>query len=227
MINLDAFQEKWAEQDRKLDVSIRLNRRLLMAANLNRVRSPLQRFAFFVGLEALIGLAVTLLLGNFIYEYWAEPRFVLPAVALHVWVIANVAASIRQMALALRINYDKPIAAIQKQLESLRVLRIRVTQWALLTGQIVWWIPFLIVMLKGLWGSDAYQLFGGTFLAVNIAFGLALIPLAIWVSRKFGDRMGRSPIIQRLMRELAGYNLNAATSFLGTLTEFEDEQHAN
>ena len=121
MIDLDAFQEKWAEQDRKLDVSIRLNRQLLMAANLNRVRSPLQRFAFFVGLEALIGLAVTLLLGNFIYEHWAEPRFVLPALALHVWVIANVAASIRQMALALRIDYDKPIAAIQKQLESLRI----------------------------------------------------------------------------------------------------------
>lgn len=99
MIDLDAFQEKWAEQDRKLDISIRLNRRLLMAANMNRVRSPLQRFAFFLGLEALIGLAVTMILGQFIYEHWAEARFVLPALALHVWVIANVAASIRQMAM--------------------------------------------------------------------------------------------------------------------------------
>jgi flagellar biogenesis protein FliO len=58
---------------------------------------------------------------------------------------------------------------------------------------------------------------------VNVLFGLAIIPMAIWVSRKFGDRMGRSPIIQRLMRELAGYNLNAATCFLATLSEFEDE----
>jgi flagellar biogenesis protein FliO len=60
---------------------------------------------------------------------------------------------------------------------------------------------------------------------VNVLFGLAIIPMAIWVSRKFGDRMGRSPIIQRLMRELAGYNLNAATRFLATLSEFEDERH--
>jgi flagellar biogenesis protein FliO len=73
-------------------------------------------------------------------------------------------------------------------------------------------------------GVDAYKVFGGTVLAVNVLFGLAVIPIAIWVSRKFGDRMGRSPVIQRVMRELAGYNLNAATRFLATLSEFEDEK---
>jgi hypothetical protein len=114
---------------------------------------------------------------------------------------------------------------IQKQLESLRVLRIRITQWALLTGQVVWWIPFLIVALKGFWDVDAYKVFGTAFLLANLAVGLAIIPLAIWVSRKFRDRMGRSPVMQRLMKELAGYNLNAATGFLATLSEFENETH--
>jgi hypothetical protein len=222
-MELDALKEKWAEHDRKLDVSIRLNRQLLMAANMNRVRSPLRRLAFFVGLGALIGLIGPVILGQFIYQHWAEPRFVLPAVVLHVWVIANLAASIRQIAMALQLDYDKPIAVIQKQLESLRVLRIRITQGALLTGQVVWWIPFLIVALKGFWDVDAYKVFGTAFLLANLAVGLAIIPLAIWVSRKFGDRMGRSPVMQRLMRELAGYNLNAATGFLATLSEFENE----
>lgn len=222
-MELNALKEKWAEYDRKLDVSIRLNRQLLMAANMNRLRSPLRRFAFSVGLGGLIGLIGPVILGRFIYQHWAEPRFALPAVVLHVWVIASVAASIRQMVMALRIDYDQPIAVIQKQLQSLRVLRIRVTQWALLTGQVVWWIPFLIVALKGLWDLDAYKLFGTAFLLTNLAVGLAIIPLAIWASKKFEDRMGRSPIIQRLMRELAGYNLNAATARLATLSEFENE----
>jgi hypothetical protein len=224
-MELDALKEKWAEHDRKLDVSIRLNRQLLMAANMNLVRSPLRRLAFFVGLGALIGLIGPVILGQFIYQHWAEPRFVLPAVVLHVWVIANLAASIRQIAMALQLDYDKPIAVIQKQLESLRVLRIRITQWALLTGQVVWWIPFLIVALKGFWDVDAYKVFGTAFLLANLAVGLAIIPLAIWVSRKFRDRMGRSPVMQRLMKELAGYNLNAATGFLATLSEFENETH--
>jgi hypothetical protein len=222
-MELDALKEKWAEHDRKLDVSIRLNRQLLMAANMNRVRSPLRRLAFFMGLGALIGLIGPVILGQFIYQHWAEPRFVLPAVVLHVWLIASLAASIRQIAMALQIDYDKPIALIQKQLESLRVLRIRITQWALLTGQVVWWIPFLIVALKGFWDVDAYKVLGTRFLLANIAVGLAIIPLAIWVSRKFGARMGRSPVMQRLVRELAGYNLNAATGFLATVSEFENE----
>jgi hypothetical protein len=223
MMDMDVLQAKWAEHDRKLEASIHLNRELLMATNMNRVRTPLRRFAFFVGLEAAVGLALPGILGQFIYAHWTEPRFVLPAVALDVWAIANVAALFREMAMALQINYDKPIATIQTQLESLRVLRVRVTQWALLTGQLVWWVPFTIVALEGFWGVDAYQVFGGMVLAVNVLFGLAIIPMVIWVSRKFGDRMGRSPIIQRLMRELAGYNLNAATRFLATLSEFEDE----
>jgi hypothetical protein len=223
MMDVDVLQAKWAEHDRKLEASIRLNRQLLMATTMNRVRTPLRRFAFFVGLEAAVGLVLPGVLGRFIYAHWTEPRFVLPAVALDVWAIANVAALFREMAMALQINYDNPIATIQTQLESLRVLRVRVTQWALLTGQLVWWVPFTIVALEGFWGVDAYHVFGGIVLAVNVLFGLAIIPMAIWASRKFGDRMGRSPSIQRLMRELAGYNLNAATRFLATLSEFEAE----
>ncbi len=214
-MELNELKEKWAEQDRKLDLCIRLNT--------HRVQSPLRRFAFLLGLGALMGLAVLVILGQFIYQYWAEPRFALPALLLHVWVIATVAASIRQITMALRVDYDKPVAVIQKQLASLRMVRIRITQWALLTGQFVWWIPFLIVALKGFWGVDAYKAFGAVFLIANLAFGLAVIPLAIWLSRKLGDRMGGSPTVQWLMRELAGSNLNAAGSFLAAVSEFENE----
>ena len=222
-MELEALKEKWAEHDRKLDVSIRLNRQLLMASKMNRVRRPLRWFAFAVGLGALIGLIGAVIVGRFIYHHWADPRFCLPAVVLHAWLVASVAVSVRQMAMALQIDYDKPIAVIQKQLESLQVLRIQASRWFLLTGQVVWWVPFLIVALKGLWDLNGYQVFGTTFLLTNVAAGLAIIPLAIWLSRNFGDRMGRSPIVQRLMRELAGYSLNEAAVRLETLSEFETE----
>ncbi len=222
-MELDVLKEKWAEHDRKLDVSIRLNRQLLMTAKMSRVQSPLRRFACVMGLGALVGLVGLVILGHFIFRHWAEPRFVLPAVILHVWVIASLAASIRQMTMALQVDYDKPIALIQKQLASLRVLRIRITRWALLTGQAVWWTPFLIVALKEFWDVDVYKVFGTGFLMANFAAGLAIIPLALWVSRKFGARMSRFPVVQWLMRELAGYNLNAATGLLDSISEFENE----
>src|SRR5580658_4487336 len=156
-MDLDTLKETWTQHDRKLDAVIRLNRQLLLAGNMNRVRSPLRRFAFLAGLGALLALIALAGLGQFIFEHRTEPRFVLPAAVLHLWVIASVAASIRQMSMALRIDYNQPIALIQKQLESLRVLRIRVTKWSLLTGQLVWWIPLLIVALKGFFNVDAYK----------------------------------------------------------------------
>ena len=223
MMELDAFKEKWAEHDRKLDVSIRLNRQLLMAANLNRLRSPLRRLAFFLGLESIIQVAVVVALGYFIYEHIATMRFALPAAALDVFAIAILSAMIRQIAGALQIDYDKPIAIIQKQLEYLRVLSIRYIQGIFLVATVAW-TPLLIVALKGFWGLDAYRLFGTAYLLANLLVGLAIIPLAIWLSKKFGGRMGRSPVMQRLMKDLAGYNLNAATGFLATLSEFEDEK---
>jgi hypothetical protein len=226
MIDLDAFQEKWAEQDRKLDASIRLNRGLLMAVNLNRVRSPMRRLAFFLGLESIIQVAVVVALGNFIYENIATMRFALPAAALDVFAIAILSSMIRQIACALQIDYDKPVAIIQKQLEDLRVLSIRHIQGIFLFATLAW-TPLLIVTLKGFLGLDAYRLFGAPYLAANLLVGLAIIPVAVWFSKRFGSRMNGSPVMQRLMKDLAGHNLNVATDFLATLSEFEDEQCDN
>ena len=219
---LDTLKDKWAEQDRKLDASIRLNRQLLTAGAINRSRSPMRRFSFFMGMGVLLGLVTLVVLGRFIYSHLAEPRFALPALVLHVWVIAYVAASIRQMAMASQIDYNEPILLIQKQIESLRTLRLRVIRWALLTGQLVWCIPFLVVVLKGLWDVDAYRVLSVPFMIASVALGLVLIPAAVWVSRKFANRSG-SPAVQRLMRELAGYNTTSASDFLAALAEFEHE----
>ncbi|MGA2738976.1 MAG: hypothetical protein ABSG65_16180 [Bryobacteraceae bacterium] len=226
MVELDDLRKTWAEYDRKLDVNIRLSKQLLIATKLNRVRSPLRRLAFFLGLESVIQFAVVVALGSFIYEHIAMARFALPAAALDVFAIAILIAIIRQIVAALQIDYDQPIAIIQKQLEDLRVLRIRYIQGIFLVATLVW-TPLLIVALKGLWGLDAYRLLGTAYLVANLLVGLAIIPLAIWLSKKFAGRMGRAPMIQRFMKDLAGYNLNAAAGFLAALSEFEEEHRDN
>jgi len=225
MLDLDEMKKQWAEHDRKLDESIRLNRQLLSTTNLKGARSAMQRMAAFLSLEAAVQLAVVVALGSFIYEHIAMVRFALPAAALDVFAIAILIAMIRQIAVGLQIDYDKPIAVIQKQLEDLRVLRIRYIQGIFLAATLAW-TPLMIVTLKGFWGLDAYRLFGTAFLVSNLLVGLAIIPLALWLSKRFSDRMGRSPFIQRLMKDLAGYNLNAAAGFLTTLSQFEDEKVA-
>jgi|SRR5580704_978750 hypothetical protein len=222
MMELDELKQKWAEHDRKLEVNIRLTRQLLSATKMNRARSALQRLAVFLALESAFALAIIIVLGSFIGDHIATVRFAVPAAALDLFEIATLIVLLQQIRLVLNINYCKPIAVIQKQLESLRMLHIRHFQWTLLLAPVLW-TPLLIVALKGFLRVDAYKTLGAAYLLANLLFGLAIIPLAIWLSKKFGDRMDRSSKIQWLMKELAGYNLNAASDFLAALSEFEEE----
>ncbi len=164
--------------------------------------------------------AAILALGTFNYAHFSAARFALPGVALHLFAIAVFGDLIAQLSLAARIDYAQPLAPIQRRLERLRLRRIRHVQWVLL-GAALAWTPLLIVVLQGLWGVDAYQTLGLRYLVASTLFGLAVIPVAIWLSRRFGDRLGRSPAVERLLKDIAGHHLIAATAFLVDLSEFE------
>ncbi len=223
MMELDELKQKWAEHDRKLEVNILLTRQLLSATKMNRARSALRRLAVFRALESAVALAVIIVLGSFIGGHIARVRFVAPAAALDLFEIATLIVLLQQIRLALYMDYSKPVAAMQKQLESLRLLHIRHLQWTLLLAPLLW-IPLLIVALEGFLKVDAYKKLGAAYLLANLLFGLAIIPMVIWLAKKFGNRMDRSPKIQWLMKELAGYNLNTTSEFLATLSEFEEEK---
>ncbi len=220
-MDLDELKTKWTEYDRKLDASLELNRQLLGEARLNRAKTALQRLTLGLGLEAVLTFVAIAALGDFLYTNRSLPRFAFPAAALDLCAIVIFIALIRQITLAMQIDYGKPIAVIQKQIVELQRLRIRSLQGIFL-GATLAWIPLLIVAFKGLFGLDTYRLFGAAWLSANVLLGLAIIPLAIWMSKRFGDRLGRFPLMQRLRNDLMGPNLNAAVGFLAILSEFED-----
>src|ERR1700730_9043656 len=129
---------------------------------------------------------------------------------------------IRRMIGTLHIDYSHSIAVIQKQVEAVRMLRIRTTQWAVLCGTLLW-VPWFAVVSQAFLGVDIYRSVDAAWLISNVLFGLAGVPAAIWASRKYADRIQRSPFFQRLMNDLAGRNLTAARGFLARLSEFEKE----
>jgi hypothetical protein len=219
MMDLDEMKQKWEEQDKKLDIAIRLNRQVLSVARLDKTQSALNRLALFSALEAAMWLFIIVALGNFIYENWSQPHLAVAGIAVDLYSIAMLHSLIRQIAASRLIDYGKPIAVIQKQIEALRILRIRTIQWGVLAGLVVW-VPALMVVFKAAFGVNIYE---PHLIWSNVAFGLALIPLAVWISKRFAARMDRSPFIQGLMRSLAGYNLTAAAGFLASLAEFQNE----
>jgi cellulose synthase/poly-beta-1,6-N-acetylglucosamine synthase-like glycosyltransferase len=212
-MELDELKERWAEHDRKLDESIRLNRRLLRDMYTRRARFALWRLAAMLAAGALFMLAIIVSLGRFIAQNWSMPRIAWPAIVLDVLAIATLAALNAQIGLALNINYNQPIAVIQKRLETLRKFRIRYIQAIFLMATLTW-VPIFIVLTR---------LFDTAWVVANVVFGFLVLGIGIWVVRRYGDRLSNSAFGQRFLRDLAGYNLNAASGFLATLAEFEKD----
>ena len=222
-MNTQTLQELWATQDRKLDATLRLNRRLLQEATLQRVRTPLRRLSVLLCAGIAAGLAVVMGTGSFLYDHLDEPRFLLPALAIFLWSVAYTASAAYQLAALLHLDYGGPVTRLQQQVENLCLLRLRILRWALLTGQLVWWMPLLIVGAEAFFGVDVYPLVGGAYVAANLLFGLAVIPVAIWLSHRYAHRLQGARALRWLADHLAGHNLRAARRELDELSAFQRE----
>ena len=225
-MELDDLKQTWEQYDKKLDTSIRLNTRLLHGSVLGKAETALKRLSRRLLVELLLALGAALVLGSFIWEHAVEARFLVPAVTLQLSVIALVIACVRQIVAISEVDYGAPIVAIQKRLESLRVERIRTTKRTFLLAPLVWTLLF-IVTWKGLLNVDVYATFDAAWLAANVLFGLIFIGAGEWVSKRYAGRMERSSLVRGLLRDIAGHNLNAATGFLRSLSQFEDENSVN
>ena len=217
-MELDELRQKWVEHDRKLEISIRLNRQLLREVYTRKARFALWRLGAMLAAGSAIVLVVVVWLSAFIHQNRGMPEFVWPAAVLDVFAIAMLASLTLQIALALQVDYDQPIALIQKHIERLRKIRIRYIQGICL-GTILTWAPIFMVVMKVVFGVDVWRTFDRTWLVTNVLFGLAVIPVGIWLVRKFAGRLS-----QRFLNDLAGTNLSAASRFLANLARFEEEE---
>jgi hypothetical protein len=55
----------------------------------------------------------------------------------------------------------------------------------------------------------------------NILSGLAIIPLKIWLVRKYGDHTGQLPRGLRVINDIARYKPERVAEFIRTLARFE------
>jgi hypothetical protein len=221
-MTFEDLQEQWAVCDKKLEQSIRLNTALLRETRVGQARSTLRWLSPFVVADLLVNLMVVVALGVFIASHVRDPVILAAAIVLDAFAIGLVVACARQLAMLSAIDFSGPIVGAQKSLQALRRLRIRKTMWTLILAPALW-APLVVVGLEAAFGVNAYSSLGGAWLAANALFGVAVIPVMVWVSRRFGDRMAQSPFVQRLMNDIAGRSLTRAKAFLDQLAIFERE----
>ena len=69
----------------------------------------------------------------------------------------------------------------------LGVVRARTNRWLLLSTPLLWAV-LVVVVPHGLVGLDVYRAFGLPWVLGNFGFGVAVLALAAWASRRFPDR---------------------------------------
>ena len=218
-MELDDLKARWMDFDLKLDAALRFNAQVVRVSLIERTERALKRSSFAVLAGCLVNLLAVAWLGSFMADHLGEPRFFIPAAILDAGAIALLVLGGQQVVRMRTVDRGKPVIEVQRELQSLRTRRINATRWIVLLSPLIW-TPLVIVLLKAAFGVDAYDALAG-WLVANLLFGLAAIPVLLYVSRVFSERWKGAPLLQSIMRDTAGRSLVEAEGFMDELARFE------
>ena len=221
-MELDELKSEWLRRDRALTAALNNHARLLKGNVIDNQRRALRRAGQMRGLSLAVWILCLAIFGRFLGTHWGDWKFFLPALALDVWTLATGAIAVYQQQALRALDFSLPTLALQQRLAALRQQRLRAFQWAFLTGQLVWWVPFVIVLFKGLLDVNLYaaSAFMPEFLAINLAFSLAIIPLGLWLSRWLGPKLAGTRFAGAFLDAIAGRDLQEARRLAERLAAF-------
>jgi len=223
-MELDDLRREWMNRDKRLEQLLSVSACALHEQSLARFKEEIERRSP-TGIVYWVSFVVSMtLLGTFLAHEAGEVRFSAPALLLLVWVLAvHVSTLIDRDALG-RLNFAAPVVELQLELEKIRQRRLRAFKWTLLTGQLVWYVPFMIVLFRGLFGIDLYVASDAMpgVMVTSVLGGLAFIPVAMWASAQCVARFKESPRFQRILDSLAGRDIEHSVAFVRRLEEFRE-----
>jgi hypothetical protein len=216
-MELDDLKTAWQRMDQRLEQQAALQ--FDIAASLQADRAKRQLWPVIAG--QIVALAAFLPAVGFFAPFWfahrGEPLALVSGLLVHAWCLAIVVSSVMQLYLVAQANTAGPVLAIQRNIERLRLWRVRVAPWL---GMAFWllWIPLLEVLVKWGTGHDV----GRTLLTWGLPFSVfgLLLSLAFraWLRqprrRHHGDAIDRSH---------AGRSVLRAKAFLDEIARFERE----
>jgi hypothetical protein len=222
MMELDDLKAIWRSNEARFERTMRLNADLIEQRRLCESGRRLRGLTAAISLEAAFNLVVIIAIGSFAADRAREPRFFVPALLLGAYAVAVFAANVHQIVDLRSIDFAEPVVAVARRLEKLRLRRIRTTLATMLFAPLMW-APLAIVATRGFFGLDLYAVAGPWWLAANGLFGLAVIPAAVFVARRFGPRLRESSLGRALADEIAGRSLAAALDDLAAIGRFAED----
>jgi len=224
-MNIDRLRDVWRSQDTALEGHLKVNDRKLRELLVAEHGKDLGRKGWLANLEMIVWFPCVFVITLFNAMHWGQWEFILPGMALQLWITFIPFISIRQRAKLRAVDFSQPVLTLQREIERLKMQRMRTLKWAFLIGQVIWYVPFLIVFFKGVFGVNVYTAANWSydFMWSNIAGGILFIPLAVLLSHWLGPRLNASPKFRAFTDNLAGRDMQAAQAFLERMRTFEQE----
>jgi hypothetical protein len=210
-LDLDALRGRWGALDRPLDDSLEFDLAALRASLSQRMHSAFRRHSQWLVVALVfdaLALAALLVFG---IAHWNVPVFALSALALWLVVLMEAGTDLNQWRVLRTLDLDAPVLDVRERLAALRTRRLRTTG-AVILFSIALWFPFLIVLVKGVFGGDLYAVLHWSVLVGNIAFGLLFIPLGAWIGRIVARRFRGSAGFEQFLDDAAGKSWSAANN---------------
>lgn len=220
-MNLDTLKTQWSAQDSGFDIEVTIRLKTAKKPTRTGLNWLLRRHSLFVFFNQAMVAFCIVLNGVFIGNHFREPRFLAPAIILHLAMIGLIVADAFQHEAVSKMNFDGPLSEVQKKVEKLAILRVRINQFIFLLAP-AFWPVLLVLLLKGLLGIDAYAVFPASWLIANIAFGLLWIPFAWFIARIFGERFSKTRFGKSVIADLTGKRLLQAQARLKELADLEE-----
>jgi hypothetical protein len=220
-MNLDTLKNQWAAQDSGFDIEVAIRVKTAGKRSRTGLKWLLRRHSLFVLFNQAMVAVCIVLNGIFIGNHFRETRFLIPAIVLHLAMIGLIVADAFQHEAVSKMNFDGPLADVQKRIEKLAILRVRINQFIFLLAP-AFWPVLLVLLLKGMLGVDAFAVFPPLWLIANVAFGLLWIPFAWFIVRTFGERFSKTRFGKSVIDDLTGKRLLRARAWLKELADLEE-----
>jgi hypothetical protein len=189
-MELDELKASWQSLDRRVDALTAINHRLLIETLSRKARWRLAPVVVGAVLNIAIGGCFAVAWGRFWAANLATPVVAAAGIALHAVSILLIVIGGVRLYLALRIDYSKPVLAIQRSLAALQEFEAR-------SFHAMWFgccmVPVaLVAMIMGFAGVDFWKAAPGYVVAnfiICFAVGLAPWLLHRWARHRRG-RLG-------------------------------------
>jgi hypothetical protein len=221
-MQLDDLKHAWAAHGAMLERSLAIEERLLREVLLRKARIALAPYILWRALEVVIGVAMLGLVARIISGHVAEPRYLLVAGALMMFMGAITAMCAYLLVRSLTLDYGGPVTAVQRDLEHIRLVEYHTLKWTILGG-VVAWLPAALILFEAVSGGEALARVDLAWLVANAGAGLAVLGVGHALSRRYVEQPDLGPAARRLADALSGRALRVAAVHLAELERFERE----